>query len=215
MVNTHGLLVRIRHTPILRLVIVAQTVMLLLSCTAVGTAKAVTPPEEISLGTKGVPKKETDSFAWMPVRSFKANEKIPAMLEIGGGSSEVWSVERYKFHIGKIIVNCPIMSVIPEDKGSSLAMIAGFLRAKINIRDGLNSDGYRIEAVREIKAGQSFAALMVIGDNHSSVLSIESTKDRKPLFAAFEKTMKPKECASAVEIWRRVIEHIGHNDGSR
>ncbi len=216
----HKLIMLFNHSAILRITIVVQIVMMTLAWAAIsqgkGTAKALMP-WEISLGKKGIPNTDTASFTWTPVKSFKypSNEKIPATLVIGGGKSIVWSVSVHEFHIGKILVTCPIIAIIQTDHGYSMVVIAGMLRAKTDIRDELNSDRYRIETVREIKAGQSISAFCVMGDNHTSVLSIESTKDRKPLFAAFENKMGPKDCASAIETWRKVIEHIQHSGGSR
>jgi hypothetical protein len=157
-----------------------------------------------------IPAIETKSFTCTPVRKFKKGDKVATMTSADG--DQAWSVEEHSFRVGTNQVAYPILALVKCSDGAH-GLFPSVLKINTDIRVGetLKSDGYQIEAMRAVKAGESISVLRS-GESLLSVETADAGKDRseaKPWFTAFKDDVKASARAALVEAWRTVNEHVG------
>jgi hypothetical protein len=163
---------------------------------------------EISIGGN-LAAVETKSFTCTPVQVIKSGDKIPAIYEIGEGKTKLWSVSTHPFQAGARQVAYPIAAVVPSSDGVGHGLFPAVLKAKTDIKAGeTHLDSYLVEAKRAVRAGDFISMLFVMGDNTTSLLSLEAGSDGKPWFTAFKDDTKPGTRVSAIEAWRIAQQYV-------
>jgi len=85
----------------------------------------------------------------MPVKNLKKGAKVAAILS----DDQAWSADTHSLQIGTSQVAYPILAMVKSSDGFH-SLFPGILKVKTDIKAGetLRSDGYEIQAKREIKA---------------------------------------------------------------
>jgi len=150
---------------------------------------------------------ETKFFTCTPVQHLKKGDNVAVMLS----DDQAWSVDTQALQIGANQVAYPILAMVKASDGFH-SLLPAILRAKADIKPGgiLHSDGYRIEAKRQVSAGQSIPVLRV-GDSFLSVeaaAGVTGKSKAEPWFAAYKDDTKASDVAALVEAWRIENEHV-------
>jgi hypothetical protein len=150
---------------------------------------------------------ETKSFTCTPLFPLKKGDKVAAMLS----DEQAWSVDKLPLQVGTIQVAYPILAML-KSADAFHAIFPAVLKTKAEIKVGetLRADGYRIEAKRAFRAGESIPVLRV-GDSFLSVEAGAGLKDKgkeEPLFAAYKEDTTISEVVALVEAWRIENKHV-------
>jgi len=153
-----------------------------------------------------IPGIETTAFTCTSVATFKKGEKVAGLIEVAkNGKNILWSASTHSFRIGTKQLAYPIMAI-----GSGHTALAAIVNAKIDIKasEKVRMDGYEIETERAVSAGESIPALYILGHNNVALLSLEVSRDGKPVFASFTDEMDFDSRADAIKFWQQEHEHV-------
>jgi hypothetical protein len=100
----------------------------------------------------------------------------------------------------------PTIAILPYSDGSSQIVFPAVLKVKIDMKAGevIHSDGYEIQAKREVKAGDTIAVFRVGG---TSIVSIAKDApnakpgETGPWFTAVKEATKKDDRSIAIDAW--------------
>ncbi len=151
---------------------------------------------------------DSKAFTCAPVRPLKKGAKVSAMTS----EDQAWSVAKHSFKVGEKNVRYPVVGMAKCSDGNFQRFIAATTTVKVDIKAGevLHSDGFQIEAKKDIKAGESFPTI-IVGDSPMSIEPAPQAKDDtakpKPCLTIFKDDVKPNARSVSLEAWGISKEH--------
>jgi hypothetical protein len=151
---------------------------------------------------------ENTAFVCTPVKLLKTGEKVKAI----GWNGEAWGDPFEPMQIGKDRIYYPTAGML-QGSGEWHGLFLATFKAKIDIKAGetLRSDGYKIDAKRPLKAGDSIPVYIFIDGGFMSLeATAEATKDSpaSPWLTALNDDVSDSRRIVLLEAWRRMNNHI-------